>query len=78
MKQRILFAMIMGLITTALVSFTLLYINRGISPGFVPVWMKSWMISYFVVIPIILLVGPKVQGLVSYLFKENTSLKTSS
>jgi hypothetical protein len=70
MKHRIIFALVMGLITTGIVSFTLIIVNRGFASGFTPVWIKSWIIAYFVATPIIILLPPKVQLLITQLFKE--------
>ncbi|WP_046247187.1 DUF2798 domain-containing protein [Hymenobacter terrenus] len=70
MKQRVVFALLMGVVTTGLVSFILLGVNRGFHPGFGGVWLKSWAIGYVVVIPIILLVAPLVQRLTSMLVGE--------
>ncbi|QHT71831.1 DUF2798 domain-containing protein [Rhodocytophaga rosea] len=64
--------MLMGIITTGIVSFTLIGVNRGYDPGFASIWMKSWVISYLIVIPIILLVSPSIQRVASYLCKERT------
>ncbi len=69
MKQRILFALLMGIVTTGVVSFTLVSVNRGWAPGFTLVWIKSWIIAYFVALPVIVLLSPKVQLLVSMLCK---------
>ena len=71
MKQRILFALLMGIITTGTVSFTLVSVNRGWSPGFALAWIKSWIIAYFVALPVIVLISPKVQLLVAILCKPN-------
>jgi len=70
MKQKIAFALIMGSITTGIISFTLISINIGFVPQFLVIWLRSWAMSYTVVIPCILLIGPKVQGLVNMLFSE--------
>ena len=61
MKQKILFAAVMGAITTALVSFTLVVVNYGFNEGFVVRWLRSWLISYSVAVPAILLIAPHVQ-----------------
>jgi len=63
-KQRIAFALFMGIITTGIISFTLISINIGFSEKFLTIWLRSWATSYAVVIPAILFLGPKVQGLV--------------
>lgn len=67
MKQKILFAVVMGAITTALVSFTLIVVNTGFINGFVAVWLRSWLISYLVAVPSIILIAPKVQSLLNSL-----------
>lgn len=70
MKKRIAFAMIMGIITTGVISFTLISINIGFVPNFAVIWLKAWSTAYLVVIPAILLIGPKVQNLVDAMFEE--------
>lgn len=69
-KQRIAFALLMGIITTGIISFTLISINIGFSEKFLMIWLRSWGTAYVVVIPAILFLGPKVQGLVFRLIKE--------
>jgi uncharacterized membrane protein required for colicin V production len=71
MKERLTFAMLMGIVTTAIVSFTLVSVLRGFVPGFIEAWVKSWLIAYFTAIPVIILVSPKVQQLVAYIFRKN-------
>ncbi|QRR03652.1 DUF2798 domain-containing protein [Dyadobacter sandarakinus] len=70
MKQKIAFALIMGVITTGVISFTLLFINIGFVANFVVIWLKSWSMAYIVVIPLILVLGPQVQKLVDVVFKD--------
>ncbi|MDB5257386.1 MAG: hypothetical protein JWM14_2081 [Chitinophagaceae bacterium] len=70
MKQKIAFAMIMGVLTTGIISFTLISVNIGFIPVFFNIWLKSWAIAYLVVIPGILIIGPLVQKLVNKLFPE--------
>ena len=59
----------MAIITTGIVSFTLVTVNRGWMPGFTFAWIKSWVIAYIVALPVIILLSPKVHLLVSSLFK---------
>jgi hypothetical protein len=68
MKQKIAFALIMGVITTAIISFTLVSINVGFGPHFVSVWLRSWLIAYLVVIPAILFIAPRIQAMVDKVF----------
>jgi len=70
MRQRIAFAMIMGVITTGIISFALISLNIGFVANFLVIWLKSWSMSYLIVIPAILLIGPKVQKLVDDIFKD--------
>ena len=70
MKNKIAFAMIMGIITTAIISFTLISINIGFTSNFFGIWFKSWIIAYGVAIPVILIVAPKVQLFVDGLLKN--------
>lgn len=74
MKQRIAFALVMGIITTGIISFTLISINVGIGPNFTAIWLRSWATAYIVVVPIILVLGPWVQNLVNSIFKEEAPL----
>jgi len=72
-KQRIAFALLMGIVTTGIISFTLISINIGYVDQFVAIWLKSWVMAYGVVIPAIVFISPKVQGLVHRMIKqENT------
>ncbi len=62
--------MIMGIVTTGIISFTLISVNIGFVANFLVIWLKSWSMAYLMVIPVILLVGPKVQKLVDAVFKD--------
>lgn len=74
MKNKIAFAMIMGIITTGIISFTLVLVNIGFSDVFFKIWIKSWGLAYLVVIPAILIIAPLVQKFVDNLFhKKNNS-----
>ena len=61
-KRKILFAVSMGIVTTGIISFVLLVLNRGLADGFVLTWLRSWGIGYLIVIPSILLIGPGLQA----------------
>jgi hypothetical protein len=64
MKQKIAFAMIMGVITTGIISFSLISINIGFNDNFLRIWFKSWAMAYVIVIPAILIIGPRVQKII--------------
>jgi uncharacterized membrane protein YqjE len=64
LKQKIAFALLMGIVTTGVISFTLISINVGFIERFWQIWLRSWAMAYIVVIPAILIIGPKIQLLV--------------
>lgn len=68
MKNKIAFAMIMGIVTTGIISFTLISVNVGFTGLFYKIWLRSWIMAYLVVIPAILILGPQVQKLVDRVF----------
>lgn len=68
MKKKIAFAMIMGVMTTGIISFLLISVNLGYGENFLRIWTKSWLLSYTIVIPCILIIGPFVERLVNRLF----------
>ena len=70
MKEKITFALIMGIITTGIISFSLLGINLGFSDQFLFIWLKSWAMAYGIVVPVILFIGPRVEALVKFLLKR--------
>lgn len=59
--------MIMGAITTGIISFTLISLNLGFNERFLRIWLKSWTVGYMVAIPAILILGPVVQRAVDRL-----------
>lgn len=61
LKRKIAFALLMGVVTTGIISFTLLLINLGFTPRFFASWLRSWAIAYVIVIPAILVIGPALQ-----------------
>ena len=69
LKQRVVFALVMGVITTGIISFTLITINMDLSDAFLKIWIRSWATAYAVVIPAILFVGPVVQAIVDRTIK---------
>lgn len=71
LKQKIAFALLMGIVTTGIISFTILAINVGFTPAFLANWLKSWGIAYLVVVPAILFIAPKIQMLVSKLIPSD-------
>ncbi|CAN5157636.1 DUF2798 domain-containing protein [soil metagenome] len=75
MKQRVAFALMMGVVTTCIISFSLVAINIGFVPSFIRLWLKSWVIAYVIVIPAILIISPLVQKLVEHLIPSKNTPK---
>ncbi|WP_454832559.1 DUF2798 domain-containing protein [Pseudoxanthomonas wuyuanensis] len=62
LKRKVAFALSMGVVTTGIISFVLILLNRGLADGFFLVWLRSWGAAYLIVIPAILLIGPRLQA----------------
>ena len=60
----------MALFTTGLISFTVLTANLGFVDMFLQIWIKSWVIAYLIAVPSILILGPQIEKIVHYLFKD--------
>lgn len=73
MKQKIAFALLMGIVTTGIISFTLISVNLGFTDKFTKIWLKSWAMAYVVAIPAILVIAPQIEKLVAYLFTPKKS-----
>lgn len=69
LKRKIAFALSMGVVTTGIISFTLLALNLGFTRDFALVWLRSWGLAYLIVIPAILLIGPRLQAQVDRLIQ---------
>jgi hypothetical protein len=64
MKKRILFALIMGVITTIVISFTIIALNVGFVGNFIAIWFRSWCLSYFLAVMATIFIAPRVQSFV--------------
>ncbi|MDH4439197.1 MAG: DUF2798 domain-containing protein [Rhizobium sp.] len=69
LKRKIAFALLMGIVTTGIISFVILALNLGFSEKFTLAWLRSWGIGYVIVIPAILLIGPRLQAQVDRFVK---------
>lgn len=67
LKRKIAFSLSMGVLTTGIISFVLLAVNLGFSNQFTAAWLRSWAIGYVIVVPAILLIGPRLQAQVDRL-----------
>ena len=67
--KRIVFVVIMAMITTSLISFTIIAVNLGFSKNFLATWLQSWGIAYCMAVLAMLFIGPKVQSIVESAIK---------
>ncbi|HEY8562549.1 MAG TPA: DUF2798 domain-containing protein [Pyrinomonadaceae bacterium] len=69
-KRRIVTAVLTGVVTTGIVSFTVVLINLGLMEKFWRIWLKSWSLAFLIVVPVILIVSPVIGRFVDFLFRE--------
>ena len=69
LKRKVAFSLAMGVVTTGIISFVLLALNLGFSNEFALAWLRSWAVGYMIVIPAILLLGPRLQAHVDRLVR---------
>jgi uncharacterized membrane protein SpoIIM required for sporulation len=67
-KRKVAFALLMGIVTTGIITFSLLALNVGFSEPFVARWVRSWGVAYVIMVPVILDLGPLLQSKVDRLF----------
>jgi hypothetical protein len=70
LKRKIAFALIMGMVTTGIVSFALIALNLGFSNRFALVWLRSWAVGYLIAAPAILIIGPRLQAKIEHLIPQ--------
>lgn len=78
MKQRLAFALIMGIITTTIISFVLMAINIGFSEKFITAWLRSWSVAYVLAVSSMLLIAPKIQAFVNSFFERRFAAEKKS
>ena len=67
LRRKLAFSLSMGIVTTGIISFVLLALNLGFSREFALAWLRSWAVGYLIVIPAILLIGPRLKAQVDRL-----------
>lgn len=67
LKRKIAFALLMGLVTTGIITFSLLLLSAELSELFVRSWLRSWGVAYGIAIPVILFIGPSLQSRINRL-----------
>jgi hypothetical protein len=55
---------ISGVISSTLMTFIGVAMNYGLQPGFLLVWLKAALIGYFVGVPLLMLIVPRIQRFV--------------
>jgi uncharacterized protein YaaW (UPF0174 family) len=68
LPQRVAFALLMGAITTGVISFAIILGNLGFREDFAWLWVRAWGSGYLVVVPMILAMAPLIQRLVDRAF----------
>lgn len=63
-KRKLAFALLMGIVTTGIISFGLVAFNLGFSAEFGRAWIRSWGLAYVIVIPAILFISPRLHALI--------------
>jgi len=70
-KKKIFFTLIIGSMTTGIITFVLNLVNVGLTETLIINWAKSWIIAYFVVVPVTLSIAPSIQKMVDEYFDFN-------
>ena len=83
LKRRIAFALTMGVVTTGIISFTIIALNLGFTEAFAQRWLRAWATAYAIVIPAILMIGPRVQAAIDRLIpvtaaRPNAAARTNA
>lgn len=65
--EQILFAFLMSLKMSLIMSGVITYINLGLPENFLILWFNAWYKAFIVAFPAILLVGPSVRKSISLL-----------
>lgn len=60
------FPLLMSAVTTFTVTFVLVAVNYGWKPGFLFIWMRSWLLAGVLVALSIRFVGPRLRRLLDH------------
>lgn len=64
------FSFFMALLMSCIMSLVVSVFNVGLIDGILLIWLKSWLFSFFVALPTVLLVTPIVRSLVGILVED--------
>jgi hypothetical protein len=59
LKRRVTFALLMGIVTTGIISLVFVAPDAVLSARFLLLWLRAWGLGYVIVIPVIMLIGPR-------------------
>jgi hypothetical protein len=62
LKRRVTFALLMGIVTTGIISLVFVAPDAELSARFLLLWLRAWGLGSVIVIPVILLIGPRPQA----------------
>lgn len=68
--QKLVFAFLMALIMSCIMSFVISVFNVGWHAEIVHIWLKAWAFAFVIAFPTITVVAPLVQILVTYVVKN--------
>lgn len=68
--HRFVFSFFMALLMSCIMSLIISIFNVGFVPDIAKIWLKAWSFSFLVALPIILVISPIVDKLVSLVLKE--------
>jgi TctA family transporter len=71
--HKIVFAFLMALLMSCIMSFVISVFNVGLVSNIVHVWLKAWAFAFIVAFPTITIVAPIVHKLVSLVLKKESS-----
>lgn len=64
-QTKIAFGILMAFFMALGMSFVMVWVNVGLTPHFLMIWMKSFAIGFMAAVPISMIAGPLVQRIVS-------------
>jgi hypothetical protein len=68
---RYVFALIMALFMSGLMSFIITVFNMGLVHNVLAIWLQAWLFAFCVAFPVIIIVTPFVQKVVAVIIKQN-------
>jgi hypothetical protein len=60
----------MATFMSSFMSLAISFLNIGLIEGFVFIWLKAWLFSFFVALPTVMIVSPLVKKLVTRIVED--------